>query len=96
MSLSEIPKFDPDLFTSTELSELDVLVGFCVEAVTADEINAAGEVLDATRAERRLETRKNAAVDRSLNALFKALLKEVPRGTNVEGKMVARPERLAT
>ena len=95
MNLTEIPKFDPSLFRKRDLDVLQTLADACEVASTAGEIEAVGVKLDQRRDEYRKEVRNRAAQSYAMNAYFKVLVREVPRGTNSEGKMVARPERLA-
>ncbi len=93
MNLSDVPKFDPDAHTPKELRDLQALADSCTEATTADEIETAGNALDRARAKRRHDTRSAAARSRSLNAVHKVLIHEVPRRTNIDGEMIPVPER---
>ena len=96
MSLIAIPDFDADTHTDAEIAKLQALADSCADATTADAITAAGDALDAARAKHRGEVRADAARNRSLNAVYKALVREVPRGTNIDGETIAVPERKVT
>lgn len=79
MRLSSILDFDASGFTEAELAGLQTLADQCAKAKTASAIEAAGADLDVRRAEHREATRKAAARSRSLQVLFKLLIREVPR-----------------
>ncbi len=93
MNLSDVPKFDPDAHTSKELRDLQTLADSCTEATTYTEIDMAGDALDRARTKRRGDARDAAARSRSLNAVYKVLIREVPRRTNIDGDMIPVPER---
>ncbi len=79
MKLSDVPKFDPSVFTSAERQTFQTLTDQCVTAKSRPDVNVAGEKLARARQAQREKTRKNAARARSLNALHKRLIREVPR-----------------
>jgi hypothetical protein len=79
MDLTAVPKFEPDVFTDTELADLNVLAGLCEAASSDDEIEAAGLALDEWRERVRERAKRERDRARSRNALFKRLAQEVPR-----------------
>ncbi len=79
MRIADIPKFDASLFAQAELEKLQQLADACEDAAERPAIDAAGELLDGARRQRRELVRLDAARSHSLNALFKKLLHEVPR-----------------
>ncbi len=96
MSLTAIRDYDPAAHTDAETRKLQTLADACADATTAEAITVAGAALDAARAKHRTETRADAARNRSLNAVYKALVHEVPRGTNIDGETIPVPERKVT
>ena len=79
MKITDVPKFDPSVFTSAELKGLQALTDECVAAKDRPAIDVAGAHLDKARQGQRAKSRKAAARARSLNALYKRLIYEVPR-----------------
>ena len=79
MKLKDVPKFDPSVFTAAELKGLQALTDRCVKATTRAAIDVAGASLDTARQAQREKSRKDATRARSLNALHKRLVHEVPR-----------------
>ncbi len=79
MKISDVPKFDPTVFTAAELKGLQTLTDKCVKATNRTAIAVAGAKLDTARQTQRERSRKDATRARSLNALYKRLIHEVPR-----------------
>jgi translation initiation factor 2B subunit (eIF-2B alpha/beta/delta family) len=79
MDLSEIPKFDPSLFTAAELKQLQALAELCEQAFHPEEIEYAGKRLDDRIVKSRAAVKKARRRAASLNAVYKRLLHEVPR-----------------
>ncbi len=79
MKLTDVPKFDPALFTKEERAELQALTDRCVAAIDAGTLEKTGAELDEARADHRAKTRELAARSYSLNALHKRLIRFVPR-----------------
>ncbi len=79
MKLTDVPKFDRTLFTKEELAELQTFTDRCVNAEAAGTIAKDGAELDQRRADHRVKVRELAARSYSLNALYKRLIRFVPR-----------------
>ncbi len=79
MKLSDVDRFDSTLFSKDELAGLQQFVNICVKAKTADAIEEAGADLDLRRKTNHVEMKIMAQRSRSLNAVYKELIMEVPR-----------------
>lgn len=79
MKLSDVDRFDSSLFSKDELAGLQQFVNTCVKAKTAEAIEEAGTDLDLRRNTHRVEMRIMAQRSKSLNAVYKKLVMEVPR-----------------
>ncbi len=79
MKLADVSKFDSTLFSEDELVDLEVLAALCQNADTVETIEEAGAVLDEARFANRTQVRELAARSYSLNALYKRLIRFVPR-----------------
>ncbi len=79
MKITDVPKFDPSVFTAAELKGLQALTDRCVKAKSRAAIDVAGAKLDTARQTQREKSRKAAIRAHSLNALYKRLILEVPR-----------------
>ena len=79
MKLSALPKFDASPFTPDELRDLQGFVDQCGSAKNPGAIEEAGAELDTRRADQRAMVRQVAARSRSLQAVFKHCIREVPR-----------------
>ena len=85
---------DPDVFALAEVDELQDLANACADAETQTEIEAAGEALDEARRVHREAMRTSASRSADLHALFKLLIREVPR-RDVDGVPVGVVEEVA-
>ncbi len=94
MKLNDVPKFDRTQFTKEELAELQAFADLCVKAKTADAIEEVGAELDQRRADHRDTMMELLAQSRSLNALYKRLIQEVPRrfGTELQKALAEAKE----
>ncbi len=94
MKITSIAKFDKSLFSKDELVELQTFADFCVKANTANGIKEVGAELDQRRADHRGTMKELTAQSRSLNALYKRLIQEVPRrfGIELQKALKAREE----
>ena len=90
MKLTDVPKFDPTLFSKDELSELQTFANRCAEAQKRGTVEEVGAELDQRRADHRGTMRELLAQSRSFNALYKRLIQEVPRrfGTELQKALV--------
>lgn len=79
MQLSDLPKFDASLFSKSALKDLQTFADQCEAADNPGTIEDAGAELDARRADQREAMRQAAARSRSLQAVFKYCVKQVPR-----------------
>ena len=96
MNLSDVPKFDPAALNQNDLADLQDFADRCVAATTVDEIEAVGAELDQRRAVHRANMKYVAARSRSVNALYKRLIQEVPRRFGAElGKALKEREEEA-
>jgi len=71
--------FDRSLFDESELEDLIAFAGRCIEARTPAAIESAGRELDERRAAHRAYMKRLGQRSKSLNFLYKQLIKEVPR-----------------
>ncbi len=79
MKLSDVDRFDPTLFSKDERAGLQKFMDECVDAKTVGMIEKRGTELDSRLATHRAEMRIMGQRSRSLHALFKRLIMEVPR-----------------
>lgn len=79
MDITQVLKFDASPFSDVQLAAMQGLADRCEAASLPAEIEEAGGELDAWRQRNREATRLFASQQKSRNALFKALLHEVPR-----------------
>lgn len=79
MNLNDVARFDAELFTDKELANLQKFADRCVAASTAAAIEKAGGELDRRRVADRAKLRRLSQRSKSISALYKELIKEVPR-----------------
>ena len=79
MKLSDVERFDASMFTKDELEDYRKFANSCVNAKTVASIELVGAELDSRRVDLRSEMQEFSQRAKSLNALYKELVKEVPR-----------------
>ncbi len=84
MNLSDVAKFDPSLFIEDELADFQTFANRCAHAGETNTVEEVGAELDQRRADHRAMMKELTARSRSLNALYKRLIREVPRRFGVE------------